>query len=97
MTGMGAIAAVPDAAVVVCEADEKKLHALQIVLKSLETAGVPHFLFVNKIDKVGLDKVGQGIGEILTMMQPASRLPLVLPGIPDLGRRNRERFCGPRS
>ena len=79
--GMGAIAAC-DAAVVVCEADEKKLHALQIVLKSLETAGVPHFLFVNKIDKVGLDKVGQGIGEILTMMQPASRLPLVLRQIP---------------
>ena len=79
--GMGAIAAC-DAAIVVCEADEKKLHALQIVLKSLETAGVPHFLFINKIDKVGLDKVGQGIGEILTMMQPASRLPLLLRQIP---------------
>ncbi len=79
--GMGAIAAC-DAAIVVCEADDKKLHALQIVLKSLETAGVPHLLFINKIDKVGLEKVGQAIGEILTMMQPASRLPLVLRQIP---------------
>ncbi len=79
--GMGAISAC-DAAIVVCEADEKKLHALQIVLKSLETAGVPHLLFINKIDKVGVDKAGQGIGEVLTMMQPASRIPLVLRQIP---------------
>ncbi len=74
--GMGAIAAC-DAAVVVCEADEKKLHALQIVLKSLETAGVPHLLFINKIDKVG-----GAIGDVLSMMQPASRIPLVLRQIP---------------
>jgi elongation factor G len=79
--GMAAIAAC-DAAVVVCEADEKKLHALQIVLKSLETAGVPHCLFINKIDKVGVEKAGQGIGEVLTTMQPASRIPLVLRQLP---------------
>jgi elongation factor G len=79
--GMGAIAAC-DAAVVVCEADEKKLHGLQIVLKALETAGVPHLLFINKIDKVGVDNAGQSIGEVLTMMQPASRIPLVLRQIP---------------
>jgi elongation factor G len=79
--GMGALAAC-DAAIVVCEADEKKLHALQIVLKGLETAGVPHCLFINKIDKVGMDKAGQAIGEVLTMMQPASRIPLVLRQIP---------------
>jgi elongation factor G len=74
--GMAALAAC-DAAVVVCEADEKKLAGLQIVLKSLETNGVPHLLFVNKIDKVG-----RGIGEVLAMMQPASRIPLVLRQIP---------------
>jgi elongation factor G len=74
--GVGAIAAC-DAAVVVCEAEEKKLHALQIVLKSLETSGVPHLLFINKIDKVG-----RGIRELLTTMQPASRIPLVLRQIP---------------
>jgi elongation factor G len=79
--GTGAIVGC-DAAIVVCEADEKKLHALQIVLKGLETAGVPHLLFINKIDKVGIDKAGRDIGEILTMMQQASRIPLVLRQIP---------------
>src|SRR5208282_2388713 len=74
--GMGALAAC-DAAVVVCEADDKKLHGLQMVLKSLEATGIPHFLFINKIDKMG-----QGMGQVLTMMQTASRLPLVLRQIP---------------
>ncbi len=74
--GAGALAAC-DAAVVVCEADEKKLHALQIVLKSLEANGVPHCLFINKIDKAT-----RNIGDILAVMQPASRIPLVLRQIP---------------
>ena len=66
-----------DAAVVVCEADDKKLFALQMVLKSLEAAGIPHMLFVNKIDKVG-----SGWAELLKMMQSVSRLPLVLRQVP---------------
>ena len=66
-----------DAAVVVCEADDKKLFALQMVLKSLEATGIPHMLFVNKIDKVG-----SGWAEVLKMMQSASRVPLVLRQIP---------------
>ena len=76
--GLGAVTAC-DAAIVVCEAEEKKLHALQIVLKSLEASGVPHMLFINKIDK--------GVGsmaDLLAMMQPASRIPLVLRQIPIL-------------
>ena len=40
-----------DAAVVVCEPDEKKVPALQLILKQLEDRGIPHFLFLNKIDK----------------------------------------------
>ena len=40
-----------DAAVVVCEADEKKLPQLQIILRELEDLGIPRFLFLNKIDK----------------------------------------------
>jgi elongation factor G len=73
------LAALPvcDAAVVICEADEKKLHPLQMVLKSLEAGGVPHLLFINKIDKVG-----RRLADVLTMMQSASRLPLVLRQIP---------------
>ncbi len=74
--GIGALAAC-DAAIVVCEADEKKLHSLQMVLKGLEATGVPHLLFINKVDKVG-----RSMGEVLTMMQSASRLPLVLRQIP---------------
>lgn len=66
-----------DAAVVVCEADDKKLYALQMVLKGLETTGIPHLLFINKIDKVG-----HALTEVLKMMQTASRIPLVLRQIP---------------
>ncbi len=74
--GMAALAAC-DAAVVVCEADDKKLFALQMVLKSLEATGIPHMLFINKIDKVG-----HSLGEVLKMMQSASRIPLLLRQIP---------------
>ncbi len=74
--GLAALAGC-DAAVVVCEADEKKLHALQMVMKALEATGIPHMLFINKIDKAG-----QGMTDALTMMQTASRIPLVLRQLP---------------
>jgi elongation factor G len=72
-------AAIPavDAAVVVCEADEKKLPQLQIVLRELEDLGIPRFLFLNKIDRAN-----QRVRETLAMLQPASRVPLVLRQIP---------------
>lgn len=66
-----------DAAVVVCEADEKKIPALQLVLKQLADRKIPHFLFLNKIDKTELP-----VRQILPMLQPASPLPLVLRQIP---------------
>lgn len=66
-----------DAAVVVCEPDEKKLPALQVILKSLEDAGIPHFLFINKIDKA------EGrIRDLIPLLQPASANPLVLRQVP---------------
>src|SRR6266705_6621464 len=40
-----------DAAIVVCEADEKKLPQLQIILRELEELNIPRFLFLNKIDR----------------------------------------------
>jgi elongation factor G len=72
-------AAVPavDAAVVVCEADERKLPQLQIVLRELEDLGIPRFLFLNKIDRAN-----KRVRETLAMLQPASRIPLVLRQIP---------------
>src|SRR5437762_392012 len=72
-------AAIPavDAAVVVCEADEKKLPQLQIILRELEDLGIPRFLFLNKIDRAS-----KRIRETLATLQPASRIPLVLRQIP---------------
>ena len=40
-----------DLAVVVAEADEKKIPALQLILRKLDDLGVPRILFLNKIDK----------------------------------------------
>jgi elongation factor G len=66
-----------DAAVVVCEADEKKVPQLQLIMRELEELNVPHFLFLNKIDKA--DK---RLRETLKLLQPASRKPLLLRQIP---------------
>ncbi len=66
-----------DAAVVVCEADERKLPQLQIIMRELEDLGIPRFLFLNKIDKAD-----QRVRETLATLQPASRVPLVLRQIP---------------
>jgi elongation factor G len=66
-----------DAAVVVCEPDEKKVPALQVTLRLLEDAGIPRFLFLNKIDKTEA-----GVQEALALLQPASRVPLLLRQLP---------------
>jgi elongation factor G len=66
-----------DAAVVVCEADERKLPQLQLILRELEDLGIPRFLFLNKIDRAN-----KRIRETLATLQPASRIPLVLRQIP---------------
>jgi len=66
-----------DAAVVVCEADERKLPQLQLIMRELEDAGVPRFLFLNKIDRAE-----KRVRETLATLQPASRVPLVLRQIP---------------
>src|SRR3979411_198662 len=66
-----------DAAIVVCEADEKKIPQLQLILRELEELSIPRYLFLNKIDKA--DK---RVRETLSVLQPASRVPLVLRQIP---------------
>ncbi|MEX3008186.1 elongation factor G [Hoeflea sp. TYP-13] len=66
-----------DLAIVVAEADDKKLSALQMILKTLEDRGIPHLLFINKIDKF------QGsIRNLLKAFQPASDAPLVVRQMP---------------
>ncbi|MGL4397838.1 MAG: elongation factor G [Hyphomicrobium sp.] len=74
----GALAlAACDAAIVVCEPDVKRVPALQIILKTIEDLGLPHILFLNKIDSFSTP-----VREIVPSLQPASAKPLVLRQIP---------------
>ena len=66
-----------DLAVVVAEADEKKVPALQVILKTLEDHGVPRILFLNKVDKADAS-----VRATLQTLQPASAVPLVLRHMP---------------
>jgi elongation factor G len=66
-----------DLAVVVAEADEKKIPALQLIMRKLDELGVPRILFLNKVDKAIA-----GVRETLKMLQPASTAPLLLRQIP---------------
>ncbi len=71
------ILAACDAAIVVAEADEKKIPALQLILRQLDEIGVPRILFLNKVDKIDA-----GVRDTLKLLQPASRTPLLLRQIP---------------
>jgi elongation factor G len=66
-----------DAAIVVCEPEPAKLQMLQPYLKRLSDSHIPHFLFVNKIDKAS-----GSLRALLTMLQEASGTPLLLRQIP---------------
>jgi elongation factor G len=74
---MRAVLPAIDAAIVVCEMDEKKIPQLQLVLRELEAQKVPRILFVNKIDKADA-----GVHDVLKLLQPASRTKLILRQIP---------------
>ncbi len=74
---MRAVLPAIDAAVVVCEMDEKKVPQLQLILRELEEQKIPRILFVNKIDKADA-----GVHDVLKLLQPASRTKLVLRQIP---------------
>src|SRR5918993_787448 len=74
---MRAVVPACDAAVVVCEADDKKIRALAIVLRELEESDIPRFLFINKIDQAT-----RRVRETLALLQRASRTPLLLRQIP---------------
>ncbi len=66
-----------DVAVVVTEADDKKVPALQLILKQLDELNLPRLVFVNKIDRNE-----ETLLDVLTYMQPASSRPLVLRQVP---------------
>jgi elongation factor G len=66
-----------DLAVVVAEADEKKIPALQLIMRKLDDLAIPRILFLNKVDKAVA-----GVRDTLKMLQPASSVPLLLRQIP---------------
>jgi elongation factor G len=74
---MRAVLPAIDAAVVVCEMDEKKIPQLQLIMRELEEKKIPRILFVNKIDKANA-----GVHDVLNLLQPASRTKLILRQIP---------------
>jgi len=66
-----------DLVIVVAEDDERKVPALQLILKALEARAIPRVLFLNKIDKST-----RRVRDVLSLLQPASSVPLVLRQIP---------------
>ena len=66
-----------DLAVVVADPEPEKAVLLQPTLKRLEQLGVPHVLFVNRIDQAR-----GSLTELLTALAPISRAPLVARQIP---------------
>src|SRR5258706_6136045 len=66
-----------DAAVIVCEPEPAKVQMLRPYLKRLTDLKIPHFLFVNKIDKAT-----GSLRSVLAMLQEASDTPFLLRQIP---------------
>ena len=66
-----------DAAIVVCEPEAAKLQMLKPYLKRLSDLGIPHYLFVNKIDKAT-----GALRDLLVMLQDVSDKPFLLRQIP---------------
>ena len=66
-----------DLAIVVVEADEKKIPALQLIMRRLDELGVPRVLFLNKIDKATMS-----VRDALKLLQPTSATRLLLRQIP---------------
>jgi elongation factor G len=80
---MRAVLPAVDAAVVVCELDEKKIAQLQLILRELEDRKIPHFLFLNKIDKAD-----QSVHDALASLQTASRCKLLVRQLPTFNDNN---------
>jgi elongation factor G len=66
-----------DAAVVVCEPEPAKMQMLKPYLKRLTDLHIPHFLFVNKIDKAG-----GSVRDLLEVLREISDTPLLVRQIP---------------
>lgn len=69
--------AMADIAVVVCEPGSAHAQALAPTLKALAEAGMPHLLFINKIDRLD-----GGLAETIEALQAHTAAPLVLRQVP---------------
>src|SRR5690606_25742711 len=70
-------AAVCDLAIVVVDPDQDRVQLAEPALRRLEAAGVPHMIFVNKIDQAR-----GSIQAVLEALQPMSASPLIARQIP---------------
>lgn len=74
----GALAvAAADLAILVIDPDPARTHLAEPALRQLQALGVPHVLFVNKIDQAR-----GSISELLEALQPMSDAPLIARQIP---------------
>ena len=74
---MQAVLPAVDAAIVVCDFDDKKVATLQLILRSLEERAIPRLMFLNKLDASDRD-----LAEVTAALQRASRVPLLLRQMP---------------
>jgi elongation factor G len=68
-----------DAAIVVCEPEPAKMQMLKPYLKRLTDLHIPHFLFVNKIDKADA-----ALRDLLEALRDVSDTPLLVRQIPTM-------------
>ena len=68
---------VADAAVVVTEADAEKIVGLSPLFKYLEDHKIPHYIFVNK-----LDKAGGSVRQLAESLSKVSQIPVILRHLP---------------
>lgn len=70
---------VADVAVVVCDPEPERAMMLTPLLKFLDARDIPHMLFINKVDR---DGINISIRETLEALQLVSEKPLVLREVP---------------
>jgi elongation factor G len=68
-----------DAAVVVCEPEPAKAVMLMPIFKALADLGIPHFIFVNKVDRMS-----STMADVVDALQSVADKPLVLRHLPIL-------------
>ncbi|EWY37868.1 elongation factor G [Skermanella stibiiresistens SB22] len=71
---------VADVAVVVCEPTPDKAPMLAPLFKFLDDNGIPHMLFVNKVDALGNQDIR--VRDLMQALQASSARPLVLRQVP---------------